>query len=213
MQKRRKTQEQRRAETRARLITATLELLIHRGYARATAADIAERAGVTRGALNHHFASKHDLVVQAVEHLLRSTIEDIRALAKRVRAGSMTLSEFIDKLWDMFSGPLFLVTLEYVTEARHSPFLKERLVPVVRDFHAALDSIWREFFKDTGLDDAQIETAFNASLCLLRGMGLQTILRDDPLYYRRIADFWKGILAGFSQQNRSRVRPGKVAGR
>jgi AcrR family transcriptional regulator len=197
--KQRRTQGERSAETRARLIDATLDLLVDRGYARATTADIARRAGVTRGALSHHFSSKDELVVQSVEHLLRSSIGDIRALARRVQSGSMSLPDFIDKLWEMFSGRLFLVTLEHVTEARHNPTLRQRLVLVVRDFHAALDGTWREFFIGTTLGDTEIETALNASLCLLRGMGIQTVLRDEPDYYRRLTDFWKTVLAGYSR--------------
>ncbi len=42
----------------------------------------------------------------------------------------------------------------------------------------------------------------NATLCLLRGMGVQTVLRDDPDYYRRLLRFWKSILR---EQDRSRA--------
>jgi AcrR family transcriptional regulator len=52
---RRRTQEERTAETKARLKEATLEILLDRGYARASTLDIADRAGVSRGALTHDF--------------------------------------------------------------------------------------------------------------------------------------------------------------
>jgi AcrR family transcriptional regulator len=199
----RRTQEERSAETRARLVDATLDLLVERGYALATTTDIARRAGVTRGALNHHFSSKDDLVVHSVSHILREWIGEIRQVAELVRAGNLSLSEFVERMWELFSGRLFLVTLEHVTAARHNPFLREQLVPVTREFHAALDDTWRNFFDGTGLHGPEVEAAFNATLCLMRGMSLQTILRDDPAYYARLLGFWKTVLAEHSQNSRA----------
>ncbi len=197
---RRRTQEERTAETKARLKEATLDILLDRGYARASTLDIADRAGVSRGALTHHFDSKDDLVCEAVEQLLRDATAEIRDYAQRVQSGRIDLDSFIDHLWEMFSGRLFYVTLEHVTEARHNDFLRERLVPVVREFHQALDQIWSDFFRRAGLPSAEVETAFNACLCLLRGMGVQTVLRNDPAYYRRLLDFWKRVVIGLADK-------------
>lgn len=191
----RRTQEERSAQTRSRLIQATLDELVEGGYAGLTTAAIADRAAVSRGALTHHFASKEDLVVQAVEHLLADATAEIRDLADAVAEDRLSLDAFLDRLWEMFRGRLFLVTLEHVTAARHSATLKERLIPVVREFHAALDAIWRDFFKAADVAPGAVETSLNATLCLLRGMGVQTILRDDPAYYASLLTWWKGEIA------------------
>ncbi|MDJ1157537.1 TetR/AcrR family transcriptional regulator [Chelatococcus sp. SYSU_G07232] len=156
---------------------------------------MAERAGLSRGVLNHHFASKEDLVVHSVEELLHSYTEEIRALAAEVRDGRLSFDGFLDRLWEMFSGRLFLITLEHITEARHNDALRQSMVPVVREFHAALDETWRNFFGRSHLSDGEIETALSATLCLLRGMGVQTVLRDDPAYHARLLTWWKGQLA------------------
>ncbi|MGO4174044.1 TetR/AcrR family transcriptional regulator [Bosea sp. TAF32] len=201
--KQRRTQEERSTETRARLIDATLDLLVERGYALATTSEIAGRAGVTRGALNHHFSGKDDLIVQSVSHLLHSWIGEIRQVAELVKAGSLSLSDFVDRMWELFSGKLFLVTLEHVTAARHNRYLREQLVSVTREFHTALDGTWQDFFDGTGLQKPEVEAVFNATLCLMRGMSLQTILRDDAAYYARLLGFWKTVLAEHSQQGRA----------
>lgn len=186
---------ERTAETRSRVIGATLDVLLERGYARCTTSDIADRAGVSRGALSHHFETKEALVAEAVESQLDESTAAIRSLADEVASGRLPLDVFLDRLWEMFRGRLFLVTLEHVTEARHNGPLRERLVPVVRDFHSALDEIWRSYFERAGLSEAEIETTLNATLCLMRGMGLQTVLRDDPAYFDRLLAWWKGELA------------------
>lgn len=191
----RRTQEMRSAETRRKLILATLEALEDIGYQRTTTPEIARRAGISRGAQVHHFPAKADLVVAAAEHLLEESTGEIRELAESVKCGEMTLEGFVDHLWEKFSGRLFFVTLEYVNEARHNPHLRENLLPVVRRFHGALDEIWREFFHETSLTSSQVDTILNLTLCLLRGMGVQSVLRDEPQYYQRLLLTWKELLS------------------
>lgn len=202
----RRTQAMRSAATRRKLLEATLDALMSSGYTRMTTAEIAERAGVSRGALMHHYASKDDLVAAACQHLLRQATQDIRAQACRVEAGELTLSGFLDSLWSQFSGRLFYITLEHVTEARHNGDLRGKMIPVVREFHGALDEIWREFFRGTSLNTAEVATTLNMTLCLLRGMGVQTVLRDDPGYYARLLDAWKEQLSGIVDTS-SRTNP------
>jgi AcrR family transcriptional regulator len=64
-----RTQAERSATTRAALLAAARELFTERGFAAAGREDIAERAGVTRGALYHHFANKQALFLAVVEDL------------------------------------------------------------------------------------------------------------------------------------------------
>src|SRR3954451_13223803 len=101
-----RSQEERTSATRARLIEAALDLLLSKGYAAATTVDIAARAGLTRGALAHHFDSKDMLVVEAVEHLLTTTTQEIRVYASQVGKGSLSISDFVDRLWIIFSRHL-----------------------------------------------------------------------------------------------------------
>ncbi|SHF98437.1 transcriptional regulator, TetR family [Kaistia soli DSM 19436] len=189
-----RTQEERTAATRARLIEATLDLLLSKGYAGTSAVDIAARAGLTRGALAHHFAGKDELVVEAFDKHLTMVTSDIRTYAGLVQSGSLSLSDFIDRVWIIFSGRFFMLTLEEVTAARHNDYLRVRLEKRTRAFHENLDAIWRHFFAGTGLGALEIEVMLNATLCLLRGMGVQTVLRDDPVYFRRLLRFWKAVL-------------------
>lgn len=190
-----RTQEERTAATRGRLVDATLDVLLAKGYSATTTVDIAARAGLTRGALSHHFSGKDELVVEAFDQHLTLVAADIRTYAGLVRDGSLSLSDFIDRVWTIFSGRFFMLTLEEITAARHNDYLRVRLVKRTREFHDTLDGLWGHFFSGTGLNRTEVEVMFNATLCLLRGMGVQTVLRDDPVYYRRLLRFWKAVLA------------------
>ena len=187
----RRTQEQRSHETRLRLIEATLDALYERGYARVTISEIAARAGVSRGALMHHYATKEDLVTTAVEKLLEDATSQIRGFLDKVQSGQLTLDAFLDRLWQMYSGRLIFITIEHITEARHNEPLRASLVPVVRRFHAALDMAWREFFRATPLPRGEAEILLNATTCMFRGMGIQTVLRKDRAYFDQLLEHWK----------------------
>jgi len=179
---------------RDRLARATVECLTELGYERTTTLKIVARAGVTRGALLHHFESKRAIVVFAMHRLLAEQTRRIQALAKRVRSGEVSLDEFIDSIWGEFSGEFFFAWLENITESRHDSKLREQFIPLVREYHRALDAIWREFFRKSHLSSIQVETYLNQTLCLLRGMALQTVLRRDPPYYHELLRGWKAVL-------------------
>jgi len=76
----RRTQAERRASTRGALIAAGRALFAERGFAGAGREDIVERAGVTRGAMHHHFPSKVDLF-QAVYEAIEAELCDALARA------------------------------------------------------------------------------------------------------------------------------------
>ena len=111
----RRTQAERRAETRGRLLDATLECLAELGYTGTTTTEVVRRAGLSRGAQVHHFPTKAELVVAAVEHLFHRRHEEFRqAFAERER----TLDAALDLLWEMFQGPTFDAWLELVVAGR-----------------------------------------------------------------------------------------------
>lgn len=179
---------------RDRLVRATVECLIEDGYERTTTLRIVERAGVTRGALVHHFESKRHIVVSAMRYLLADHARRIQDLAERARAGKVDLDDFLDYLWKDYSGEFFFAWLENITESRHDEELRKELIPLVREYHATLDSIWREFFRKSDLNESQVDTSLNQTLCILRGMGLQTVLRPDDPYYQGLLSSWKVTL-------------------
>lgn len=187
----RRTQEERSEETQRRLLEATIALLLERGYSRLTTPDIARRAGVSRGALTHHFTNKEDIVARALAAHLDQATAGLRAFCDGRPASEMSTDVVFDYLWPMMADGLFYVTLEYLPEARNNPGFRAQLLPVVQDFHAALDAIWTRLSENYGVEPDKARTAMNATMCLLRGVIAQTVLRDDPQYFQTILDYWK----------------------
>jgi len=120
-------QEERGAETRRRLLDATVACLFERGYAGATTTEIATRAGVSRGAQLHHFPKKDELVVNALEHVFELRLTEMSAAIAEPPSGSREhrLEVLIDAMWPMFKGPTFYAWLELVVASRTDPALND----------------------------------------------------------------------------------------
>ncbi len=187
-------QEQKSIETRQALMEATTRLLLRDGYSRLTTIDIAFEAGISRGALTHHFASKEELVTSALEYQLRGVIAEMKNFTEGSIGSSNSPEEMVDYLWKVMSGGLYYTTLEYLPELRHNPSFRSRMIPVVREFHTALDEVWSTLARPEGLEVGRARVMLNATMCLIRGMVGQTIVRDDAEYFREILDFWTSSL-------------------
>jgi len=188
----RRSQKERSAETSTRLMNATIDLLHDRGLARTTTPEIARQAGVSRGALTHHFTTREAIISASVADLLSKTTRDLHRFAEDFIARGGSSDEIVDYIWQMMEDRLFYVTMEYLPEARHNPDFRADLIPTVRDFHAGLDAIWTALAARTDVDPDHTRIVMNATMCLVRGMISQTVLRpNDPAYYREMLAFWK----------------------
>lgn len=124
----RRTQLERREATRAALLDATVSCLIEDGYADTTTRRIADRAEVSPGALQHHFASKQELMSEAISHLnQRVTRELIERGVPSADSGRQLVEELIDLLWEVLNGPLLEAAMELAVAARTDPSLRRGL--------------------------------------------------------------------------------------
>lgn len=187
-------QAQRRERTVQKLCDATIALMLEKGFSRVTTPLVAKRAGVSRGALTHYFASREELIVYAIHRHLTRVNERLFAFARQIPEGKEDASEIVDYLWKTMSNGLFFMTMEFLPEARINKGFHDALIPVVKEFHEGLDAIWSAFAQGHGLESQRTATMLNMTMCLIRGMISQTITRDDPAYFGEMLEEWKNIL-------------------
>lgn len=125
--RRRNLHDERSEDTRTRLLEATIESLIEVGYARTSTTEIADRAGVSRGAQVYHYPTKATLVAAAVEHLLDRRQADLRRIAESLPADAGGPTAALDVLWRLFEGPTFAAWIEFVVASRTDPELRAAL--------------------------------------------------------------------------------------
>jgi AcrR family transcriptional regulator len=122
-----RTQEERSAAMRRRLLDATVDCLVEYGYAGTTTTKVADRAGVTRGAQVHHFPTKTDLVVSAIRYLAAKRTELAFAELNRLRESADPIRDALDLLWEMHRGPIFSATVELWVASRTDSELRRHM--------------------------------------------------------------------------------------
>ncbi|WP_173083968.1 TetR/AcrR family transcriptional regulator [Phytohabitans rumicis] len=187
-------QQQRSRATQARLLEATVECLVERGWSGTTTTVVAARAGVSRGAQLHHYPTKASLVMAAVGHLAERRAEEIRTEAALLPAGTQRLDRLIDMLAAAFTGPLFVAALELWVAARTDAELRAALVPleakVGREMHRLTVDLLGADERTPG-----VREAVQATLDLLRGLGVANLLSDDSHRRTALLAAWKRQLA------------------
>jgi AcrR family transcriptional regulator len=170
----RRTQSERREETRGRLLDATIESLIEVGYAGTTIRRVTELAGVSQGAQSHHFPHRVDLVTSAFERLAEERIERYRKRARELPPDrGERLRALLDLLWEDFSSPVFTVAVKLWVAAAEDEELRERLVPVEKRIHSNMSKLSAEVAGELGGEpgfDRKLAVAMNtvAGLALTR---------------------------------------------
>lgn len=198
----RRSNQERSAATRARVLDATIDQLAEFGYGRTTTVEVAERAGVSRGALVHHFRTRTDLVLSALEYLCDRRLAELEAAVDRLSDRDDRTSAFIDLMWSTFEGPLFTAQLELWLAARADAELAARLYPLERGFGKRLSGLCAEVLGD----DAP--PVYELTKHLMRGMAVERLLKPDERQRRASLQRWKrmatAMVAGSDQPGAGR---------
>lgn len=201
--KKRRTQAERSAETREKILQATIDLLFEQGNARLTTAGVDERAGVSSGARVHHFRSKIDLVVEATKYTYERAAELGRQRAEKARSSPNPLREYAQDCLSVYFDWPFIAALEVVVTARTDEDLRLRLHPVLENFHNTMRTTWIGSLVAAGYDPAVAEEDLALTLNLIRGMAVNTMWQRDNDRHIALLDAWCAERAGRIHLRRS----------
>jgi AcrR family transcriptional regulator len=193
----RRTQAERTATTRAALLAATVDALVEGGYRGTTTSDVARRAGVSYGALLHHYPTKADLLCAAVAHLLDQRIGEFRKAMTDLPPQTVTRDAAIDVLWSMFSGPAFTAWLELWLAARTDAELAAAVTAVDQQFSDASVGLFRELFPEESAADPELPVTAVATLfTFLNGLALSNLIPGCmPMSADELLAVFKSLIA------------------
>ncbi|EWM11806.1 transcriptional regulator, TetR family [Kutzneria sp. 744] len=189
----RQRQADRSRETRRKLMEATVDCLVEHGWSGTTTTQVAERAGVSRGAQLHHFRTRNELVTAAVEYVGHESAEQLLRESERVTAAPDRTRAVVELVVDFFASPMFTAALELWVAARTDPELK----PVVVELEARLGrQCHRLTVELLGADEKRpgVRETVQATLDLARGLALANQLTDDSRRRARIVRQWASML-------------------
>ncbi|MER7573907.1 TetR/AcrR family transcriptional regulator [Streptomyces sp. NPDC126514] len=179
--------------TRQRLLEAAVACLAEHGWAGSTVSVVAERAGVSRGAAQHHFPTREDLFTAAVEYVAEERSTALRALFPQGAAGDRRV--VVSALVDLYTGPLFRAALHLWVAASN----EEQLRPRVTELEARVGrETHRIAVELLGADESEpgVRETVQGLLDMARGLGLANLLTDDQGRRERVVAQWAALLDG-----------------
>jgi AcrR family transcriptional regulator len=182
-------QAQKSAATRNLIIEAAIRCFIELGYASTTTTRIAQMAGLSRGAMLHHFPSKIDIVRAAVDHLhakrleaFRNSIASIPGDADRVRLG-------LGAYWKHVNHPMFVAFFELSVAARTDPELEAILGPAQTAFEAAWHQTALELFPEWRSDRKAFDVALELTRYVMEGMAVNFLTQERTRRDEQVLDY------------------------
>ncbi|WP_373560672.1 TetR/AcrR family transcriptional regulator [Streptomyces sp. 1222.2] len=176
--------------TRKRLLEAAVSCLAEHGWAGSTVSVVAERAGVSRGAAQHHFRTREDLFTAAVEYVAEERSLALRALFPE---GPADRRAVVAAVVDLFTGPLFRAALHLWVAASNEEQLRLRVTElearVGRETHRIAVELLRADETVPG-----VRETVQGLLDMARGLGLANLLTDDTGRRDRVVNQWAALL-------------------
>ena len=182
-----RTQGERSAAMQRRLLDATVAALYEKGYGGTTTMEVQQRAGVSRGALLHHYASRNELMVAAVEHLTRERIAEVLTLVTSEAPDTGRIEWAVSVLWGTFRGPLYTAAIELWLAARNDHELLAALLPQERILGQTIRSMAADLFGPELRDHPQFGEALELLLDAQRGAAARSVLRSADTDERLLA--------------------------
>lgn len=188
----RRSHAERTAATRARILAAVVESIAEVGFPRTTAAEVTRRAGVTWGAVQHHFGGKDGMLMAVLEDSFRrfeARLADVPVegmpLAERVRV-------FVERAWVHFASREYASTAEILRDAirradplADGPRWQEAM-------SRAWARVWRRFFGDAPAARSRRGALQHYTIAVLTGLA-STVALEGP--GARVRDAELGLLA------------------
>ncbi|WTP59366.1 TetR/AcrR family transcriptional regulator [Streptomyces phaeochromogenes] len=176
--------------TRQRLLEAAVACLAEHGWAGSTVSVVAERAGVSRGAAQHHFPTREDLFTAAVEYVAE---ERSTALRDLFPDGPTNRHAVVAALVDLYTGPLFRAALHLWVAASNEEQLRLRVTELESRVGRETHRIAIELLNADESRPGARETV-QGFLDMSRGLGLANLLTDDGARRERVVTQWSKIL-------------------
>lgn len=161
------------AQTRARLIESTIRCLVQFGYAGTTTPKVAKEAGLSRGAMLHHFENGGALMQATIAELLDRRL---RAFRRAVASPSSDVRTLVRTYWKQLLSPAFVAFIELAIAARTDTSLARILEPAQADFRERWYELAVQLFPAWQQDRKAFDLALALTQNTVEGMAINRLI-------------------------------------
>lgn len=187
----RRTQAERSAATKLRILAAAAAQIRARGYAQLRTADVAKTAGVSRGAMLHHFATKNALVVATLEHVFEEARLLSRARATSLQPTADLIAAVIEDAREFFFNEHFKVSLDIVLSTATDARLRDQVFVLSQRARHPVEAAWAETLSARGVSPETAADLVALTMGLVRGMAIRALWENDEAWFERLFALWR----------------------
>lgn len=165
---------------RQRLVTAAISCLCRVGYAATTVQLVMDEAGVSRGAMLHHFPTRVDLIIAVGEYAAASQNRYVRTRLGDFEAGMDRFLALTEATWEAICQPPALALMEIMVASRSDPALQERFPQVIEALETQQSTDVWTMASELGIEDRDaVQRMIRLHRAAMRGLAIEwTFSRD-----------------------------------
>lgn len=191
----RRTQAERTEATRKLLLEAAVKLIRRNGFGGLRTVEVADEAGVSRGALMHHFPSKHELVVAVLAYINEVTFTRSTRRAQLARHdGGDPIAGAIKDAHEFFFGDYFFLELAVAMSDESTRRLRLETRQFIRQTRFSIEATWLDTLISSGVPEQLARDVLALTLSVVRGFSVRMLIENDPEHFSRLLEVWRKII-------------------
>lgn len=194
-----RTQADRRATTRRTLLDATIEMLLESGLRACSLTAVARRAGMTTGAIQHHFKTKADLMRAVISERLFAKDQPFDWNEMAGNPVAERCKRMIEYQWGFYKNPKYIAIWNMILGARSDDQIQNAIREWQRSGTRALEAAIAKAFPDQNLKKSDIQDIQYFMNAHLRGLALLRTVQDEPRIVKQQLAMLSGLLIEYIQ--------------
>lgn len=178
-------------QSQTAMLEAAVSVLVDLGFAQFTTAEVAKRAGMSRGAQLNYFPTRNALLVATTKYTLSNARDRAMIHVGRAMAAKNPLPEYFNSLVEFFLTGPYRAMLEMTISARADPGLAREVHPIVREYRELLDSLWEDALCKAGFDREKVKIVLEVTNNFFRGLASTQVWMPNDAVEKLQLDFWK----------------------
>ncbi|MBR9913005.1 MAG: TetR/AcrR family transcriptional regulator [Gammaproteobacteria bacterium] len=184
----------RTAKMQRRLAEAAFNIIRDGGYVNFRTSAVAKAAGVSQGAQLHHYPTKDDLAVAALEYAYDKAVERFEHNYASIDEYDDLLELILKDFKDFYFSDSFMVALDILMAGGKDQQLRETLLQMTRNNRQRVERLWLERLIDAGWALTPAEDALALSHSIVRGFATRALVDNDEATFERLLQRWRQMV-------------------
>ncbi len=187
--RKRRSNAERTAETKKKILNAAIDCIFDVGYEGTSIKLVADRAGVSKGATQHHFPTKSDLMISVADTCLKLHTKIRHDIFMSYTPGKERINHTAESSWKIINHPSYTALIEIMMATRNNKDLKKRFDPMINLIALERDAGEKAFCNDFNVEPNDlVKILIRTHVTAMRGIAIGLMFNPDKKAFREEMD-------------------------